>query len=236
MAANKKIWWEKTVEYAFVRSADFLSVSPLDGDHEQAGDAILSNKKNKFYLIEFKKDYSGQANEIGKYKNKDIKKVFEKLTADYHFIVYGEMNVNTKNWGLYARQYLDYLEKKGTPISHCSFQEEFNKRAVEQDKFLEYVYEIISLKKGNDIDAIGKSGSSSVFANILAINDKGESCSLLDIENSEIYKNRFNISKKNSQDNIGRFNNLDPDLLSKMVKPTQEPPLKTKPKSELKPK
>ena len=232
MTANKKIWWEKTVEYAFVKSAKFLSVSPLDGDHEQAGDAILSNKENKFYLIEFKKDDSGQTDEKGKYK--DIKKVFEKLTADYHFIVYGGMNVNTKNLGLYARQYLDYLEKKGTPISHYSFQEEFNKRAVDQDKFLEYVHEVISLKKGNDIDAIGKSGaSSSAFSNVLAINDKGESCSLLDIVNSQTYQEKYKLN--NSKQNLPTSPNLK-DVLKQVTKPTQESSSEPKAQSKLEPK
>ena len=37
-------WWEKTVEYLFVRQTKFLKITPLDGNHEKAGDAILRNK------------------------------------------------------------------------------------------------------------------------------------------------------------------------------------------------
>ena len=47
-------WWEKTVEYLFVRQAKFLKIAPLDGNHEKAGDAILRNKNGKYYLVEFK--------------------------------------------------------------------------------------------------------------------------------------------------------------------------------------
>lgn len=37
-------WWEKTVEYKFlmsVASQKKLFLAPLDGEHEQAGDAIF---------------------------------------------------------------------------------------------------------------------------------------------------------------------------------------------------
>ena len=183
MITNEKIWWEKTVEYAFVKRVKFLRVSPLDGEHEQAGDAIFGNKKDKFYLIEFKRDDSGQDAEKKKFKDK--KEGYKELTAKYHFVVYGGLD-DDEELELFSMQYLDYLQQKCESVIHCwCFDEIFNREAVEQDEFLEYVHKIISLKKGDDIDAIGKSGSSSsAFANVLAINDKGECCSLLDIVNS----------------------------------------------------
>lgn len=350
MTANKKIWWEKTVEYAFVRSAHFLSVSPLDGNHEQAGDAILSNKENKFYLIEFKKEDSNQEDEIDKYlrnrkisgmviyyfkfreyvldfididekkqklklkeflslsksifkeylvednkkalkdefdkknikayqvdecwlnlcldneellrnieeniikthdlitlKNVDnnslvdikdyieekIEKLEEVATKSFHFIVYGKNN-GEKDLQLCAKQYLDYLQEKGEVISIEQFnkKEFIEKIAVGQDEFLEYVHEIVSLKEGKDLDVIGKSGSSSsAFANVLAINDKGESCSLLDIVNSQAYQEKYksvNSLKKNVGNSIS-----NQEVLNKLQKKTQELSSKTKPQPQL---
>lgn len=212
MTANEKIWWEKTVEYAFVRRVEFLRVSPLDGEHEQAGDAIFGNKKDKFYLIEFKRDDSGQDAEKKKFKDK--KEGYKELTAKYHFVVYGGLDDN-EELELFSMQYLDYLQQECESVIPCwLFDEIFNREAVEQDEFLEYVHKIISLKKGDDIDAIGKSGSSSsAFANVLAINDKGECCSLLDIVNSPAYQKKYGLDDllNNANNILKKYENTAAD-------------------------
>ena len=50
------IWWEKTVEYAFIAWSKLqFNATPLNGNQEQAGDTLFSDKNNQFFLIEFKR-------------------------------------------------------------------------------------------------------------------------------------------------------------------------------------
>lgn len=134
--------------------------------------------------------------DIEDYVEKKIEKLEEVAIKPFHFIVYGEViyDKNDKRgyFQLNAQQYLDYLRKEEGVISIARFNEkEFIETiSAGQDEFLEYVHEIVSLKRGKDLDVIGKSGSSA-FANVLAINDKGESCSLLDIVNSKTYQEKY---------------------------------------------
>lgn len=53
MEKNGFTWWEKHVEYKFIRDNKFIDIMPLDGNYEQAGDLIFSDK-NFFSIIEFK--------------------------------------------------------------------------------------------------------------------------------------------------------------------------------------
>lgn len=65
-------WWEKTVEYYFIRKfiPDEMILSPLDGEQEKAGDAFLSNNE-RWIILEFKKDFESLVSEKKKYKNYD---------------------------------------------------------------------------------------------------------------------------------------------------------------------
>lgn len=101
-------WWEKTVEYAFVKNAEFLSVSPLDGDHEQAGDAILRNEKGNYYLIEFKEKSSNKKDEIDKYvkKDKDDKKTAGLVLYYFKFREYLLDFIDEKKHKLKLKEFL----------------------------------------------------------------------------------------------------------------------------------
>lgn len=71
---DKKISWEKTVEWVFVRDhlpkVDFAA--PLDGNHELS-DALLS-MDSKWILIEFKHQHKDLKSETEKYPSLDLKR------------------------------------------------------------------------------------------------------------------------------------------------------------------
>ena len=83
-------WWEKTIEYSFVRMHLPMSsvIYPLDGWHEQAGDALLRSAK-KWIMIEFKVDENAIKTEEKKFY--DFQSALNILAPhdSHHFIVYG---------------------------------------------------------------------------------------------------------------------------------------------------
>lgn len=84
-------WWEKTVEYKFVVSVmakERMFLSPLDGTHEQAGDAIFS-KDEKWLLIEFKKDQASINSEKAKFINYMNARQALSNNDGHHLIVFG---------------------------------------------------------------------------------------------------------------------------------------------------
>lgn len=103
------IWWEKTVEYKFflhMLERGLISIFPLDGNPEEAGDAIL-NFEGNFLLIEFKRTKKDIDSENKKFKGEDVyfengkllpqlgnkgESFFLKHTkeAKAHFFIYGE--------------------------------------------------------------------------------------------------------------------------------------------------
>ena len=233
-------WWEKTVEYLFVIQYlsmiypdNFLKIAPLDGDHEQAGDVILRDPNDKYYLIEFKKRSSSQYDEFIKFldvKSKNFKFLKEKCSesgiakylsealsnekfdfsklakikidpqykiknlqelkdAKYHFVIFAKRE--REELFLYAQQYKDYLKKLENFIPQTNFKKEFDENAASRDEFLAYVHEFVSLKKGKELVIVDDGESSSAFANVLAINSEGQTCTLLDIINSKIYQNKY---------------------------------------------
>jgi hypothetical protein len=93
-------WWEKTVEYLFVLLAvrDHNVIAPLDGIEELAGDAIFCSK-NKWILIEFKKDEASINDENRKFKDLGFKNVMTafKDKDGHHFIIYGKAGLLTQS-------------------------------------------------------------------------------------------------------------------------------------------
>ena len=92
------IWWEKTVEYKFILSlgqAGKLFLAPLDGNHEGAGDAMIS-AGTKWLLIEFKRDVNEIETEISKFQN--FKTAKKSLSSDdgHHFLVFGMLSKNSR--------------------------------------------------------------------------------------------------------------------------------------------
>ena len=265
-------WWEKTVEYLFVIQYlsiiypdNFLKIAPLDGDHEQAGDVILCNPNNKYYLIEFKRRSSSQYDEFIKFldvKSKNFKFLKEKCSenkiakylseillkedydfselvkidpqykikslqalqcAKYHFVIFAKRERD--ELFLYAQQYKDYLKKLENSIPQTNFKKEFDENAASRDEFLAYVHEFVSLKKGKELVIVDDGESSSAFANALAINSEGQTCTLLDIINSKTYQNKYpplNLETiQNNLDGIAHKIN-QPDITSQRVEELNE--------------
>ena len=236
-------WSEKSVEYKFVIQClskiykDSFKIAPLDGDYEQAGDVILQNANNRYYLVEFKKGENCQYDEFKKFftKNewqtikekcgasKEIVKPLSNLLANnnnseiptplsedlrqkirdlqslegvkYHFVIFAQQS--GKDLSLHAQKYKDYLTKRSEYISENEFIElfdnkvTFEKNTASRDEFLTYVHKFVSLKKGKEFMIIDDGESSSAFANVLAINSEGQTCTLLDIINSKTYQNKY---------------------------------------------
>lgn len=131
------LWWEKTVEYFFVKKYVDLNmfIAPLDGDHEKAGDAIFSNV-NAWVLIEFKRDKSTINDEIGKFKNYELAKDALESIGSHHLIVYGVAEKN--NFSLECRQ---YFSEKNLPIEQALIS------GAEKDRFISYLRKFLEFKK-----------------------------------------------------------------------------------------
>lgn len=92
--AETLLWWEKTVEYAFVLAAGDTGIAfhaPLDGNHERAGDNIFL-AMDKYLLIEFKRSRAEIGSEKKKFDQLDAATTqnLSVLARDAHFFVYGE--------------------------------------------------------------------------------------------------------------------------------------------------
>ncbi len=86
----QRIWWEKTVEYLFVKQyipKDAL-FTPLDGIHELASDGILFSKVN-WVLIEFKSTEHELPREKDKFKVYDECMDKLKSFSHHHVFIYG---------------------------------------------------------------------------------------------------------------------------------------------------
>lgn len=152
------IWWEKTVEYKFILSlseAGRLFLAPLDGDHERAGDAMLS-AGHKWLLIEFKRNSDAISSEVEKFDNYAKAKEALKNRDGHHFLVYGVSTLNDRV-GLGARTY----------FSDSSPKSLFELLAAGSDlqEFSLYVEEFVAFKKSSK----GGGGSGSQFADFALV-------------------------------------------------------------------
>ncbi len=135
-------WWEKTVEYLYVHKHftenDFIA--PLDGNEEAAGDAMSGNK-DKFILIEFKKDISSLDSEEEKFDGGNYDAAKNKLEDKdaHHFLVYGEQ----ENEKLHLVSQT-YFSKTHADVS------ELLEHGVELDAFNRYLKEFISYKNNKN--------------------------------------------------------------------------------------
>lgn len=143
------IWWEKTVEYAYLNHyfvKNSISIAPLAGPVERyIGDAITKSR-NEFCIIEFKKSNSEInrerdkfiKDETCKYYTEFLSKIQKELTSpgirgrEPHYLVYGELQgrrispVTIDYW----RRHKDKYRGKDIP------QEQ---RKLPSSLFLEYV-------------------------------------------------------------------------------------------------
>ena len=203
------IWWEKTVEYAFIAWSKLqFNAAPLDGSQEQAGDTLFSDENNRFFLIEFKrkKDTRCIQQELDKFINSNDAKqrIRNNQNNTCHFVVYGDTChfdtcKNNNMFGLVFNFYADFIENKQQCASANSFQHDFSlfKRwALKPNDFFEYIKFFCSLKEGKDLYG----GSSSPFANTLVATTDGTVLSLDElISTSPILQQALDVPEPNAQ-------------------------------------
>lgn len=160
------IWWEKTVEYYFVKKYVELDsfVAPLDGDKERAGDTILG-KEDRWILIEFKKNESCINDECRKFS--DFKQAKHSLinTSNHHLIIYGQSagkDIELVCQGYFSEKpiHIDDALSRGTDI----------------DSFFNYVREFVSFKNNSG----GESSSGFGFVAGISKDGKVTKCMRLD--------------------------------------------------------
>lgn len=101
MAAADSIWWEKTVEYAFVAQAAaeklFSEAAALAGIPERHGADATFKADSRFVLIEFKKSRADFSSELKKFKEEPeamYGQAARSMLASFspcHFLVYMEV-------------------------------------------------------------------------------------------------------------------------------------------------
>jgi hypothetical protein len=167
------IWWEKTIEYTFIlklRDANRLFLAPLDGNHERAGDAIVS-AGNKWLLIEFKRNVAAIESEFEKFENyADANKALSQKDG-HHFLVCGISTLDNRV-ELGASTYFSHTEPRSLADLLAAGSDLAN--------FSEYVKSFLSFKSGS------KGGGGSVnqfadFALVAAVTEDGKVVSCMSI-------------------------------------------------------
>ncbi|HHR6036744.1 TPA: hypothetical protein ACS70C_001103 [Providencia alcalifaciens] len=147
MRNNKSLWWEKTVEYAYVKRflGDYSFLYPFDGEHEKLSDALLSNGFS-WIIIEFKQDQNWIRAEIKKFNKyggmSNYSNACENLVGIYgskeysgighHFIVYGKLD-DHDNLDLFTERYFS------TPNEAIFKPIDLLLKGIKQSDFIEYV-------------------------------------------------------------------------------------------------
>ena len=166
------VWWEKTVEYYFVKKfvKDDEVIAPLDGKHELAGDAMLAAGL-KWVLIEFKKDDTCLESEAEKFRNYQLA-VNELSSQDnHHYLIYGLFGVTkaspeTKVFGIGACTYFsrsgleDYQELLGS--------------GTDIQTFARYLEALTKHKKQPPGDGSAGGMNMANYAQVLGINADGK--------------------------------------------------------------
>ncbi|WP_331352593.1 hypothetical protein [Cellvibrio sp. UBA7671] len=167
-------WWEKTIEYLFIINGvknRKLNLSPLDGNHELAGDLIAAHDA-KFFLIEFKSQYSAIISEHEKFYRFELAKRSLENRDGHHFVVYGELSEsNPCTLKLNAQTYFSQIEK---PIDDIFIS------GIDGSNFKAYLQEYIDFK----IPPISGSGGgrSLNFGMVAAVDTKTGSASTMSLD------------------------------------------------------
>lgn len=161
-------WWEKTVEYYFIIEyfGGSISIAPLDGQEERAGDAIFSSN-NRWLIIEFKKDEQSLSSEQDKFNNYSIAKQSLSDSDGHHFIIYGDIN-NQENPSRFVLKGRTYFSEK-----LIKSVEEMLKKGATKQEFTDYLGKLLRFKKG--MKSSGSGGLGLENYNVVAgINSDGK--------------------------------------------------------------
>lgn len=81
-------YWEKTVEYAFVKEAKFEFAAPLSGAHERAAGDGIFGAECLLVLVEFKRNSDLRDSETKKFKNYIAAATELRGQDSHHFLVF----------------------------------------------------------------------------------------------------------------------------------------------------
>jgi len=180
-------WWEKTVEYKFIKEYIDLDsfIAPLDGKEEKAGDAIFGNNE-KFILIEFKKDENSIKDEQKKFSNFVLAKQTLQDKDNHHILIYGE--IDNKNLILKAKTYFSR--------NNIILSEKFtNGKTLEE--FKNYLDKFLVFKKGSKTES-----SAGGYGLVAGVTQEGEITKCLTLEEFD-YEMKLNLNiEKNNDNNI----------------------------------
>lgn len=156
-------WWEKTVEYYFVRKFvdEKTLAAPLDGDEERAGDTILSNG-HKWILIEFKKDSGSIKTEYTKFNNYLNAKSELSNFDGHHFLIYGLLTQEKEEFGIKA---ITYFSNK-SPVDMNNILS----TGVDIESFQLYLTKFFNLKRNSSGGTGGIFLHSSMVAGVVETN------------------------------------------------------------------
>lgn len=197
-------WFEKTVEYRFVRDFDSLMACPLDGKLELTGDTIFG-KGEEFFLVEFKRNSDARA-ECDKYKS--WKTAHDNLSADpmskCHFVVYGMQEAEQFSLG-YAN-YCDFLRQDTSKFSNIINDRVFKENVVLVDAFKNYLEKVI-IEKLRDKDSNSEGVALSVLEaldNVYIVNPKKAMLSIREAADELNLTKVLDLTKKIKQKSISR--------------------------------
>jgi hypothetical protein len=160
-------WWEKTVEYLFVKKhvSETNLVIPLDGKDEAQGDTILGNK-NQWILIEFKKDKDSIVSEKKKFHDFSTAHKELKDRDGHHHIIYGSPVRDEDNVKLILKSqtYFSFIDNNSI--------ESVLGTGIEFEVFHQYLKEFVSFKKSTDEDSGGVVLDTN--SNVIGVSSTGE--------------------------------------------------------------
>lgn len=135
------LWWEKTVEYAFVLQSGCDFATPLAGAAERAGDAIFA-AGTKLMLVEFKVDDDALNSEKRKYANYEEAEAALRGRDNHHLLVYGVRVVEANGRVEFVLGAKKYFER--TEVLNMFA---FDANGVDRPTFDEYLDDLLAHKK-----------------------------------------------------------------------------------------
>jgi hypothetical protein len=162
-------WWEKTVEYAFVRHVmGDNAASPMSGKPEKWLGDLVEKVEDKFRLIEFKRT-SDASSENKKYGGKNYIETCSDLPnkdTAAHWLVFG-----AENEAKFQLKYRRYLEN---PDKDKSLTNSGDMSTMEFAAFIEYIAALMLKREWKEGEASGGLVMAGVGDNQMTVLDLSE--------------------------------------------------------------
>lgn len=195
-------WYEKTVEYSFVRKFLKHDAMALDGNAETIGDAMFQNNGNKFYIVEFKRGTnlkSERQSEQQKYSNSSkSSSQLEKATGHRaHHIVFGKLEEENNKLQLHSINYIDFLRSDAQSYGELDSELLNNTKplkSIDKEALKDYLQILINEKETSQ-------GNSSlidhIYSSTIIIDADGCACALSE---KDVLTEHLNLQYNKAQD------------------------------------